>query len=156
VGKRVIALFAVLAILALIVAGCGGGSSTESTSSLSKAEFLKQGNAVCAKGDKEIEETFESYAKEHNLSEKNPPSEAELKEVAEEVLPVVRNQIEGVRNLGVPSEGGPEVEKALDAAEEALEEAEADPVAFTGEKNDPFKKANKMASEVGLTKCGEE
>jgi hypothetical protein len=69
---------------------------------------------------------------------------------------VIGKQIEGVRDVGVPSEGGKEVEEALDAAEEALEEAEADPTAFTGEKTDPFKKANKMASEVGLTKCGEE
>jgi hypothetical protein len=157
VSKRIIALLAALAALALIVAGCGGGSSsTESTSSLSKAEFLKEGNAVCAKGNEEIEETFESFAKEHNLSEKNPPSEDELQEVASEILPIISNQIEGVRDVGIPSEGGQGIEDALNAAEEALEEAEEDPTAFTGEKDDPFKKANKMATEVGLTACGEE
>lgn len=39
--------------LAVLMTGCGSSSgSTESTSSLTKAQFLKQGNAICARAAK--------------------------------------------------------------------------------------------------------
>jgi ABC-type glycerol-3-phosphate transport system substrate-binding protein len=50
-GKRGNLAGATLVLLAivLVLAGCGGGStdSSESTSSLTKAEFVKKGNAIC-------------------------------------------------------------------------------------------------------------
>jgi hypothetical protein len=156
VSKRFVALLAALAALALIVAGCGGGSdSTESTTSLSKAEFVKQGNAICAKGNEEIEEGFEEFGKEHGLSEKKEPSKAELEEAVETVVvPKITKELESIRALGPPDE---EAEAALDAAEEALEKGEEDPSQFFKEENaGPFAKANKLAREYGLTKCGEE
>jgi tellurite resistance protein len=156
VSKRFVALLAALAALALIVAGCGGGSdSTESTSSLSKAEFVKQGNAICAKGNEEIEEGFEKFGKEHGFSKEKEPSKAELEEAVETVLvPKISKEIESIRALGPPDE---EAEAVLDAAEEALEKGEEDPAQFLKEENaGPFAKANKLSREYGLTKCGEE
>jgi hypothetical protein len=43
-------------IATFILAGCGGSSSSSSTSgeALSKSQFLAQGNAICAKGEEEI------------------------------------------------------------------------------------------------------
>jgi len=38
----------------LVLAGCGSSSGPESTRSLTKAEFLKKGDAICAKGGEEI------------------------------------------------------------------------------------------------------
>jgi hypothetical protein len=37
------------ALVALALAGCGGSSSTSSTGTLSKSEFVSQANAICAK-----------------------------------------------------------------------------------------------------------
>ncbi|MGN6664868.1 MAG: hypothetical protein ACTHK6_11795 [Solirubrobacterales bacterium] len=157
-SKRFVALLAALAALALVVAGCGSGGSTESTTALSKAEFVKKGNAVCAKGSKEIQEGFEKFGKEHGFSKKKQPSKAELEEAVETiVIPGVRKQVEGVRNLGTPAEGGAEAEAVLAAAEEALEKGEEDPSVFLKEEGaGPFAKANKLSREFGLTKCGEE
>ncbi|MGN6253889.1 MAG: hypothetical protein ACTHO8_02770 [Solirubrobacterales bacterium] len=157
-SKRFVALLAALAALALVVAGCGSGGSTESTTALSKAEFVKKGNAVCAKGSKEIGEAFEKYAKEHGFSKSKEPSKAEQEEAVEAVLiPGVRKQIEGIRSLGTPAEGGAEAEAILVAAEEALEKGEEDPSVFLKEESaGPFAKANKLSREFGLTKCGEE
>jgi len=158
VSKRFVALLAALAALALIVAGCGGGSdSTESTSSLTKAEFVKKGNAICAKGNEEIEEGFEKFVKENNINQNKQPTKAQRTELSEEVfLPLVRKQVEGVRDLGLPSEGEAEADKVLKAAEKALEEGEEDPSALATESGGPFAEANKLAREFGLTKCGEE
>lgn len=157
-SKSLIALLATVAATALVVAGCGGSSdSTGTTGSLTKAEFVKQGNAICAEGAKELEEGFEEFAKEHNFSENKQPTKAELTEASEEILiPGVRKQIEGIRDLGLPSEDGEEADEALEAAEKALEEGEEDPAAMATEDSGPFAKANKLAKEFGLTKCGEE
>jgi hypothetical protein len=158
VSKRFVALLAALAALALIVAGCGsGGDSTESTSSLTKAEFVKKGNAICAKGNKEIEEGFEKFAKENNITPSKQPTKAQLTEFSEGVLlPLVRKQVEGIRDLGIPSEGEKEAEKVLQAAEKAVEEGEEDPSKLATQNGGPFAEANKLAREYGLTACGEE
>lgn len=155
-NKRFIALLAALAALALVVAGCGGGgSSTESTSSLTKAEFVKQGNAICAKGSKEINEGFEKFVEENGLSKTKAPPKAVQEEAVETVLiPKISKEIEDIRALGPPDE---EAEAVLDAAEEALEKGEEDPIAFLKEESaGPFAKANKLSREYGLTRCGEE
>lgn len=157
-SKPFIALLAALAAISMIVAGCGGGDdSTDSTSSLTKAAFIKQGNAICAEGNKEIEEGFEEFVEENNLPKNKQPSKAQLTEAIEEVvLPAVEDQVESIRDLGLPSEGGEEADKVLKAAEAAVEEGEEDPSALAGEKADPFAEANTLARKFGLTTCGEE
>jgi hypothetical protein len=156
-SKSLVVLLAAVAAIAMIVAGCGGSSdSSESTSSLTKAQFLKQGNAVCAKGNKEIQEGFEEFEKESG-SQNKQPTKAQLTEAIETiVLPGVGKQVEGIKALPAPNGEEAEVEAITDAAEEALEKGEEDPVALTTEKADPFAKANKLANEYGLVKCGEE
>jgi hypothetical protein len=156
-SKSLIALLVAVAAIAMIVAGCGGSSdSSESTSSLTKAQFVKQGNAICAKGNKEIQEGFEEFEKEVG-SQNKQPTKAQLTEAIETiVLPAVRQQVEGVKALGAPSGEEAEVEAITDSAEEAVEKGEEDPAALTTEKADPFAKANKLAREYGLTTCGEE
>ena len=136
-----------------LIAGCGG--SDDSSSSLTKAEFVKKGNAICAAGNKEIEAGFEAFGKEHHLSENKPPSEAESKEVAETILiPAVSKQVEQIRALGPPDD---EAEEVVDSAEESLEEAEDDPVGFVeGKGGASFAETNKKARAYGLTVCGEE
>jgi hypothetical protein len=164
VSKRSIALCAAFAALAIIVAGCGGGGggsgsteSSESTSSLTKAEFVKQGNAICAKTEKEVEEGVAKFAKERNFSEKSPPTAKQIAELAEEVLvPKVRKQIDEIRALGIPSGDEKEVEAIFAVAEEALKETEEDPSVFGEGGVGPFAKANKLSREYGLTVCGSE
>ncbi len=156
-SKPFIALLAALAAISMIVAGCGGGDSTDSTSSLTKAAFIKQGNAICAEGNKEIEEGFEEFAEENNLPKNKRPSKAQLTEVVEEVvLPAVEDQVESIRDLGLPSESSKEADEVVKAAEAGVEKAEEDPSSLASEKGDPFAEANKLARKFGLTTCGEE
>jgi hypothetical protein len=144
------------AVLAALVAGCGGGDeTTDETATLTKAEFLKQGNAICAEGNKEIEEGFEEFEEENGLQNKQP-TKAQLKEAIETiVLPAVSGQVEGIEQLGAPSGEEAKVEAITEAAGEAVEKGEEDPASLTSEKADPFARANKLANEYGLVKCGE-
>jgi hypothetical protein len=159
-SKGPLALLAAVLAIALVAAGCGSSSdttgSTEPTeSSLTKTEFLKKGNAICAAGNKEIEEGFESFAHENNLSQNQKPSDAEFEEISETVLaPAVSGQIEGLRALGAPEGDEGELDELLSNVEGTLEEVEENP-AMLGEK-DPFAAVNKEAQAYGLTACGEE
>jgi len=156
-SERLISMAVAALTIALVAAGCGGDDG-DSTATLTKAQFVKKGNAICAAGNKEIEAGFESFAKEHNLSKNQQPTKAELTEAAETVLtPAIAKQVHAIGALGTPSTDGKGAEEVLDAAEEALEKIEEEPVLITksGSKS-PFAKANAMAREYGLTTCGEE
>jgi hypothetical protein len=154
---RLIALLAAVTTIALLVAGCG--SSDDSTTdaadngeTLTKAEFVKQANAICAGGNKEIENGFEELAEEEGISEKKPPSEEFQEEAIESVvIPGVQSQLDEIRALGFPDD---EAEAIVESAEEDLEEAEEDPKTL-GE-TDGFKETNKEARAYGLTVCGKE
>lgn len=151
--KRLIVLLTALAALAMIVAGCGGSDdSTESTSSLTKAEFVKKGNAICVEGGKKLKAEIVGF-----YEEKKQPTKAQLEEAAIEILvPALRKEVEEIRGLGLPSEGGKEADKVLTTMEKALKEGEEDPSILIVEGPGPFAEANKLAKAFGLTKCGEE
>ncbi len=157
--NRFLALIVAVVAVGLVAAGCGssGDSTTDSTASLTKAEFIKQGNAICAAGNKEIDAGFEEFAKEKNLSQNKEPSEAQLEEAAETILlPSVAKQVEELRALGAPEGDEGEVDQLLTGVEEAMEEGEEDPVSLTQEGAGPFTEVNKEAQAYGLTACGEE
>jgi hypothetical protein len=145
--------------IGLVAAGCGSSddSSSDSAASLTKAEFIKEGNAICTKGNAEIESGYESFSKENDLSETKAPSEAVQEEAAEEILiPAITTQLEELRALGTPEGDEGEVDEILTGAEEAVEEGEEDPATLIGSDAGGFTEVNKQARAYGLTVCGEE
>jgi hypothetical protein len=145
--------------VALVAAGCGSSdnSSSESTASLTKAEFVKEGNAICTKGNAQLDSEFEAFSKEHGISETKAPSKAVQEEAAEEILiPAITTQVEELRALGTPEGDEGEVDEILTGAEEAVEEGEEDPASLIGNGSGGFTEVNKLAREYGLTVCGEE
>lgn len=163
-NKRFIVLLTGILAIALVAVGCGGGSgdegeTTTTTGSLTKAEFVKKGNEICKHGNAEIEAGIQKFVKENGISDKHPPSKAQSGEAAETILiPAIQKDIGDIRALGLPKEDGKGAEEVLDAAEEALEKGEEDPVALIESEGEPeaFQKANKLSREYGLTVCGEE
>jgi hypothetical protein len=155
-NKRFIAVLFGALVGALLIAGCGSSDNSESTASLSKAQFLKQGNAICEEGSKNINSEFEEFSKENNLSETKEPPKAVQEEAVEQILiPSINSQIEEVKALGTPEGDEGELEKLITAEEEVVEEAEEDPISLFGT-SAKQKEANKLANEYGLTACGEE
>jgi hypothetical protein len=157
-SKRLIVLFAGVVAIAVIAAGCGSSSdeSTETTAALTKAEFIKQGDAICEKCNKHDEAEFESFAKEHELSEKKEPTKAQQEElVTDVVLPSISKQAEELRELGVPSGDEDAVNGILDGLDEAIEKAEDAPTLVL-EGQGPFVDVNKQAKEYGFEVCGQQ
>jgi hypothetical protein len=147
-----LALMAAL-IVGVCVAGCGNSSSTtETTATISKAEFVAKGNAVCVKGEKAQEAEVNAYVKKHGLENKKPSKaqEAELVEVV--FAPNIQSQIDGVKALGAPSGEEQQVESALELSQQALGKVEANPELAFG-KQDLFAAAGKQLHALGLKKC---
>jgi hypothetical protein len=158
-----VALAGVVAI-AVIATGCGGGGDTSSSSGSAdsgggsdnptKAEFISQGDAICKKGNSDIQTEAKSYAKENGINLKKKPTKEQLDEISENVVvPSLRNQLEALKELGIPSEGEEVVEELLESLEEGIEKGEEDPSAFVGE-GTVLVKADKLAKEYGFKECG--
>jgi hypothetical protein len=151
--NRFLALIVAVGAFALIVAGCGSSdddSTTDSTASLTKAEFVKQGNAICDAGNKEINAGFNEF-----LPKGKEPSKAVLDEAIETVLiPSVTKQVEEIRALGAPEGEEEAVEDFLAGAEEELEKGEEEPASLATDAS--FDKTNQEGKAIGLTSCAEE
>jgi hypothetical protein len=156
-SKRLIVLVAGVVATAAIVAGCGSSDDSSDTTALTKQQFIAQADAICKKGNTEINEGFESFAKENDIPKNQEPSKEQGKEIVETVIvPSIDSQAEGIRALGVPSGDEDEISAMLDSLDEAVEEAEEDPEALFTSKSDPFAEPNELAQDYGLKTCGEE
>jgi len=133
---------------ALVAAGCGGDDDETTTAAPSKQEFIKQADAICAKGDKQINQEGEQ------VFGKQRPSKQEIEQFGTDtVVPNVQGQIDGVRALTPPQGDEEEVSAFLDSAQEALDKVKQDPSVFAQREGNPFAEAEKLAKEYGYEKC---
>jgi hypothetical protein len=149
---------AALTALALVAAGCGDsdddGTTDSGAATLTKAEFVKQANAICAANNKEIDAEFQKFGEENNLSEKKQPTQEQLEEAADDfLLPMVNDQIDELRGLEPPEAEAGAFEALLDEAEAEAEKLEDDPSTLDEQS---FAKVNERARALGLQACGEE
>jgi hypothetical protein len=147
---------AVLFLVSLFVAGCGSSgssTSTEATATITKAQFVAKGNAVCVAGDKAQEAKIVALFKAHGLQENEEPTKAQLVEATEAVyVPSVQGQIDGLTALGAPSGEEQAVSSALKGAQEAVNAVKANPeLAFA--KESPFHSVAQELHALGLTHC---
>jgi hypothetical protein len=145
---------AVLVALAALIAGCGGGDETtdSATATLTKVEFIKQGDVICEEANKENQAAAEEFAEENGF-ELEKANKEQLEETVAEVLgPSLKNQVEELDALGAPKGDEKKVEEITVAVEDAAEEIEDDPsLAFKGE---TLKKPNQLAEAYGFKVCG--
>ena len=146
--KTGIGALVVVAAIAVGAAGCGGGDSSSSTTaaSITKDEFVTQGNQICTDGNKAIQtaaqQTFAS----------GKPSQDDLEGFATDTLiPSVQGQIDAIRALGVPEGEEDQVSAFLDAAQADVDKATADPSLALS--NGAFNDVNDLASALGLKEC---
>lgn len=138
----------------LVLGGCGGSSGSDGTVALTKAQFLKQGNAICAKGNDQINRRFETYSRRHLTNDGPIPSEhSYAKASARIVLPLVANEVEEFRELAAPSGDQKEVDRILRAFEQGIEAGERDPTVIAGQGFYAFTEAHERAIDYGLVRC---
>lgn len=155
----------VLSVLLLAV-GCGSddgeatgssenGEVTVETGSLSKAEFVKQASAACAKTREQLTQEF---VKLFEQASKSPPKPTEVspevKFVEENYVTGFQRQIDEVSALGAPAGDEEEITAFLESMQQEIEKAAEDPQAFIT-RDAGLGKAPKLAKAYGLTNCAE-
>jgi hypothetical protein len=140
-----IAIAAVLAV-ALVAAGCGGDSTSSTTSvpALSKGDFVAQANAICVKGNKATDSAGATLG--------NSPSQAQMSDVVTStIVPAIQDQIDAIKALGPPSGDETTVSSMLALAQTDVDKLKGNPALLT----DPtlFADFGKVAHPYGLTSC---
>jgi len=141
--------------LAIAVSACGGGGGGDATvNPLTKAQFLKKGNEVCAAGTAKVNEGFERYSAAHLNEGQHVSDISYARAMARIVLPRVEEQVEGIRKLAPPAGDEKRVKKILAAFEAGVREGKEDPLTLPGTHGSyAFEEAHELAIDYGLEKC---
>lgn len=132
---------ALTACAALTLAACGGEET------LSKAEFTKQANAICASMEKKMEAAGEKAATG------NPGATMDdmMKDVVEAAVPVLEDTVTKLRALAAPEDLQDDFDAMLDEVASTTDKIEKDPKVLMDDAT--FEDANKKATDLGLDKC---
>lgn len=133
-----------------MVVGCGGGNDgTTEASSISKAQYIKQADAICTKTEDRQEALVQKFGEKEKKQTAN--SEAELVSFAG--LPPLQQQVEELSELPPPSTGAAEASAYLKALEDAVKAGREDPAALLGGTENPFAKAEELGQKFGFKVC---
>jgi hypothetical protein len=149
----------------LLAGGCGdsddsatgsaGEEITVETSSLSKAEFIKQADAICQKTKSDFENAVvASLTRQRTNPVKPTEASPEEKLVETTLVNTYQKQIDEISELGAPSGDEEDIAAFLNTLQQVIDSAGEDPIAFI-ENDVSFGKAPKLAIAYGLTGCAE-
>lgn len=155
-GIRIIALLAGALAIAIVATGCGGGDDSGASSSLTKAEFIKQADAICKKGGESVNEEVEDFAEENDFEPNKATKEQQAELLTEVVAANIQSQAEEIDALGAPPGDEAQIEAMLAAVEEGVEKMESEPTLFLSKPTNPLAKGSELAEEYGLEVCGKE
>lgn len=141
--------YGALLVLVFAFAGCGGGNESTSNGAISKADFLKQANAVCDKQNAVIERAAKQLAE----GKGKPSRAAQIRFASATVVPSMEAEIAALESIGYPAEDEEAIETFLAEAENALREVKKEPMVLSNGPG-PFAGADKFASTYGLSACG--
>ncbi|HEU5253943.1 MAG TPA: hypothetical protein VFU16_11530 [Solirubrobacterales bacterium] len=149
------ALLAAVAVLVALVAGCGGGDeTTDETVTLTKAEFIKQGDAICEEGNDQSEKEAEEFAEENGFTLEKASDEQLEEAVGEVLVPSLNQQAEEIDALGAPEGDEEQIEELVSSLETAADEIEGDPGLVFEE--EVLVEPEELAQDYGFKVCGEE
>jgi hypothetical protein len=142
-------------VVALVAAGCGSSNNDNSTTTaLTKAEFLKKGNAICKKGNQQINQVANQTFTKKKYPNGPPPKSVQTKFATDTVIPTVQSQIDQIKALGAPKGDEAQVTAIVTSAQGALDQAKKDPSVLLSNGPGPFEQTNKLSKSYGLTVCG--
>ena len=147
--KKLLIFLVLASVGAAAVAGCGGSGSDP----LTKAQFMKQAEAICEKADT-------AQANELSVALKEDPKAPQTTKGKEELvlqvgLPPIQTEAEELGDLAPPSADEAEVEAIIEGFEEGVEKAEGDPLSVTKPAGNPFTEVEKLAAKYGFKNCAE-
>ncbi|HEX2391345.1 MAG TPA: hypothetical protein VHI77_00345 [Solirubrobacterales bacterium] len=146
----------VASLLMALLAGCGGGGAggadtASNAPALSKAEFVKQADAICEKAHEAVKSRFAAYQQELGLSEGQWTPKDEEAAMTKIIIPSLQEQAKAIDQLGVPKGDEPSVALLVKALEEVADEGVEDPLSILGE--EAWSNAGSAAKRLQLKVC---
>jgi hypothetical protein len=154
----VLGVLGALLMLVALIAGCGGGDSTTtgaatpttSEAPLTKAEFIKKGDAICKTGNEASTTEIEEFAKENGFG--SEPSKAQFEEVVTEVLaPNLAKQAEELDALVPPTQDEDKIEALISSLNETIARMEKNPSSL---EENALAKPIQLEKAYGFKVCG--
>jgi len=140
---RPILLAATLALALSVTAGACGGSDDKT---ITRTQLDTRGNKICKDSDRDVQKAV----KKINLTNDT----AMVKVIKDIVVPVYRDRVKKLRDLGYPEKDKDRLKKAYDNADKILDGIDDNPKKFVGQNvKDPFIDVEKTFKAVGLTDC---
>jgi hypothetical protein len=122
-------------VLAAVLGGCGGGS--DSSSSLTKAEYVKQADAICTERHDEVQASiaaFKNKVEEGRVSEGSEKQKEMIEKLVQEsMVPALSDQLQALEQLETPETIEAEVNKMLKSLSKAIKGFEEDGIASLSE-----------------------
>jgi hypothetical protein len=141
--RPITSLLAVLgaaSLLSLLI-GCGGNEEQ-----LTKAQFLKQGNAICKQAGAEQAELASHY-------KKGQVAPGEFGVVTAVFVPPMEKELRRLKALAPPQDDEKQVQAILKGIEKGIKDAKFDYLDLFVKQTDPFVQANEQAQKYGLDIC---
>ncbi len=150
-ARRALALGGSLALASLAVAGCGSSHKATTATidrtapAISKSEFVRKANAICAKGNARNKAAGAKLGAE--------PSEAQVVAFVKHTeVPAVQAQINALKALGAPAGDEAKVARMLTLAQAGVNAVKAQPTIVTSGAN-VFARFARVAHPYGLISC---
>lgn len=154
--RPAIRMVAIVGVLTSLVLGCGDddganiASVPATTEEVTKARYIEQGDAACARHNRKIQREVQAYLRDAGQSSQAKVADEIVNRV---LVPRMGHEIRTVRAYVLPPENVNGALRVLAAMQTVVDRAEKDPVAFLGE-GQPFAKAERLAREFGFKVCG--
>ena len=141
------------AVLAIAAIGCGsGGDSTEAA--LTKAQFIKRGDAICTAAQAKKTKAVQAWG-EKPANKGKTLADWSLKELSQVyssvALPPIKEAADELAALSPPA-GDAQAQKLVKALDSAVESVEEKPIRAI--KDAPYASADRMAQAYGFKVCG--
>lgn len=151
----------VVGLLALLAAGCGGGggdptaggTGASGEAPLSKAVFIKKGDAICAAVPGEFQKRLTGLEKRQEAAKKPKPSFAKVAEVA--TLPPLEKAVRALEALPPPEGEELQAQTIVKALENAIASLEENPTGELAGPKSPFAEFQRLTRQYGFKTCSQ-
>lgn len=148
---RLMQLSVAVATVAFLVVGCGGG---DDETALTKAQFIKQADAICKKADVVQGKALVKLEEEKKMEDRPKAEQGELTTTVG--LEPMLEEAEGIAELPAPEGDEAEIEAIVSAIEAGVKRARSEPDVFVSQEGpDYFAEADKLARKYGMKACSE-
>lgn len=142
----------VLLVSLLALTGCGGGDGDDEdqSSSLTKAEYVKRADKICAETEKEQRKLLGKFQREN----KDATAGARLTEemITTAAIPPLERQAKKLSELPPPEKDAAKAKSYVEAVEKAIADTKKEPGTLLASPSS-FAKAEDLSDQLGFKTC---